>query len=164
MCLFIYSELFAAPYFLNTTVFFRVPNSSQEYAIDKTVDLRPVYFGTQYYCQMDEQEKQKIDVQKAYNSWFKNLNDYITSQRRTEFQFMQEIIDFGMSEKAFIPTDDEILLFNDGLVICFDDRNNPACGISTIDAAGVFQKAINNMRISVRKAYPPICKVLWCMN
>ena len=103
---------------------------------------------------MDEQEKQKIDVQKAYNSCFKNLNDYITSQRRTEFQFMQEIIDFGMSEKAFIPTDDEILLFNDGLVICFDDRNNPACGISTIDAAGVFQKAINNMRISVRKAYP----------
>ena len=67
-----------------------------------------------------------IDVKSAYQTWFKNLKDRIEEENRTEFDFMLDVINFGVSDKVAVERDHEKSLLNDSLQVLTVSKDDPS--------------------------------------
>lgn len=150
---------FAEPYILLSSHINSNPRGNNQYAIDHIVNKKPIPFdmvskknGTETIL---PPEQSPVNPVKAYNAWFKNLNDRIIAQnRQNEFKFMQDIIDFGMSDQVLYFSDRDTVVMNDGVVLTILDGDDPYWRKLKSLAAGSFDKSLFYMGIYLRTSSP----------
>lgn len=155
LCVLMPSVLPAASYFLTASHF--APTTAKKHALTRIIQKQPIFF--EIFTSTDnnhmlEEKDSPFHVVQAYNSWFKNLNDYIVKQGRTEFAFMQDIIDFGMSDQVAIESHNEEDVMNYGLFIYFLEGSHPYWQKLYLSAAGTFQEQLFGSAIYIRKGNP----------
>lgn len=149
--------LSAAMYTLEKSHLDLKAEGSQSFAIDHIVNKAPMPFEIAEeengeIRNIFSAENSPVDLTKAYNDWFNNLNDRIIEQgRQEEFKFMQDIIDFGMSKDLLYPADSETVGINNGVGVYILEDEDPYWRNNAPTANGTFDKSIFYMRIYLLK-------------
>ena len=144
----------SSQYFLKTRSDFYRNKGQKEYIIDHIVDMTPAPFkiidkrsGAEIPI---SQENSPVNVTKAYNDWFKNLNDFIVKQgRQEEFSFFQDIIDFGMSDKVVYPEYENDIDKANGLTVYLALESDPYWKTIKTLAGGLFLRDYDKIFIYI---------------
>lgn len=148
----LYCSAFAAPYLIMDFHFSNKNIMGNTHAIDLIVTGKSVPFDV-YRKSGDEKTafndgESPIDVKSAYQTWFKNLKDRIEEENRTEFDFMLDVINFGVSDKVAVERDHEKSLLNDSLQVLTVSKDDPSWA-NRGNSSGFFLKNGTHMEIQL---------------
>lgn len=158
------SSVLAEPYFLSDSHIARRDLFGNKYAIDIIASKQSLPFDVMIIENGEkrkaEQEQSPVNVTESYRAWFKNLKDRIEAEKRTEFDSVMDIIDFGASEKVAAPR--EQMFINDSLQVTVLSKNDPYWSeINHKGSVGIFLKNGTHMNIYVQNdANTPPAEIL----
>lgn len=146
----------AEPYFLSDSHISRRDMFGNKYAIDIIASKQSLPFDVTLIENGEERkvenEQSPVNVTQTYQSWFKNLKDRIEEEKRTEFDSIMDIIDFGSSEKVAVPRTN--MPIKDSLQVTVLSKNDPYWqGANTRGFVGMFIKNGTHMQIYVQNDY-----------
>lgn len=146
----------AEPYFLSDSHISRRDALGNKYAIDIIASKQTLPFDVTLIENGEErqveQEQSPVNITEAYQSWFKNLKSRIEEEKRTEFDSIMDIIDFGSSEKVAAPRTN--MLINNSLQVTVLSKNDPYWEkINSQGSVGTFIKNGTHMQIYVQNDY-----------